>query len=159
MTCCVENKTVRVICIGNRYVDIDSLGPQVYDCLKQRPSPGGIEVVEGGLAGLNLLGLVENARRVVFVDSVSGFGNNGSVMVLNHKEIAESSDAGYGHSGGLGYLLKILPSVCEGALPEIFVVGTEGPADEIMVGRVADICLEVARQGHGVAGLSGESRK
>ena len=51
---------------------------QVFDRLQEmQPLPAGIELIEGGLAGLNLLPLLERGGRVVFVDAVSGFYRTG----------------------------------------------------------------------------------
>jgi len=72
-----------IICIGNRLMVDDSAGLMVYDQLKQRCLPDTIEVIEGGLMGLNLLPFLERGGRVVFVDNVRGFTRPGSLIVLN----------------------------------------------------------------------------
>ena len=46
---------VRIICVGNRLVAADAAGPQVHDRLAGRPLPPGVELVDGGLQGLDLL--------------------------------------------------------------------------------------------------------
>ena len=73
----------RIVCIGNRYfgVGFDDVGPRVYDALANR-LPQGVEVIDGGLAGLGLLRWFDAAGCLVFVDTVSGFGPAGSVHVL-----------------------------------------------------------------------------
>ena len=58
-----------------------------------------------------------------------------------------SSD--YGHSGGLAYLLRVLPEVAEGELPEVLLVGVEGPADDITIAHAGDTCLKLAMEGPG----------
>ena len=72
----------RIICIGNCYTPDDAAGPKVYDRLLQCALPNDIEVIDGGLAGLNLLRFIDNAERVVFVDNVSGFGQPNEIVVL-----------------------------------------------------------------------------
>src|SRR5512136_1627319 len=107
----------RIICIGNRYAAEDAAGPAVYDHLRRLTLPAGLELIDGGLAGLNLLRYLEGAEQVVFVDSVSGYGDPSRVLILGAKEVAALAGSRYEDSAGLAYLLRVLPEVCEGALP------------------------------------------
>ncbi len=136
----------RIICIGNRFLEMDSSGPAVFELLSQRPLPDGIEVIQGGLAGLDLLPFLEQGGRVVFVDSVRGFAQPDQVVVLKQEDIVpESGVSYYGHGGGLTYLLGVLPLVCEGTLPEeIILVGLEGKCSWETVNQAADLSLSLA---------------
>ena len=136
--------TARIICVGNRFVDGDDTGPQVYDRLSHMALPPDVDIVDGGLLGLNLLRFAEGADRLVFVDSVSGFGREGEVLVLDAMEAADGMAASYGHSCGLAYLLRVLPGVCEGRMPQVLLVGVEGSATEPMISRAADISIKLA---------------
>ncbi len=146
MTTNASGSIARVICVGNRFVDQDDAGPRVYDYLADKPLPPGVEVVEGGLGGLNLLGVMEGAAVVVFVDTISGFADPGEVVVLDGLKEATKMDADFGHSGGLTYLLKVLPEVWEGDPPRVLVVGMEGAADESAIELLAETSLRVADQ-------------
>lgn len=137
----------RIICIGNRYVNGDAGGSAVHDLLIEGTLPDDVEVVDGGVAGLNLLSFVEGAERVVFVDSVSGFAEEDSVVVLKTDEVAETAVSGYSHSAGLPYLLRILPEVCAGAFPQIHIVGIEGVPGRNTVARAAETALDLACHG------------
>jgi Ni,Fe-hydrogenase maturation factor len=44
----VSAVTKRIICIGNRHVAGDAAGPQVYERLRERALPPGVELVDGG---------------------------------------------------------------------------------------------------------------
>lgn len=136
--------TSRIICIGNRYWDADCAGALVHDRLAGRDLPAGAEIVDGGLAGLGLLGLVEDADRVIFVDQIIGFAEPPGVVVLAPGVVSESGTAKYGHSAGLAYLLSVLPLVCTTSLPEIAIVGIEGQPDAGALDRAADLALELA---------------
>jgi hydrogenase maturation protease len=112
-----------------------------------------VDVVDGGLAGLDLLRYVEGAKRVVFVDAVSGFARSGEVIALPAGDVAHAGPAWYDHAAGLTYLLRLLPDVCEGTIPEIFVVGIEGNADDDTIAAAADVSLRIAvRQEGAVSG-------
>lgn len=140
-----------VICIGNRLAAEDALGCRVYD----RLTAGGfaatvaqedIDVIDGGLGGLDLIRAVEGRRRVVFVDALAGVGAEGDILVLDRAEVAAFA-GGYGHGAGLPYLLHMLPQVCDAPLPEIALVGAEGQIDEAGLAALAQRSLEIVLHG------------
>ena len=147
---------IRIICIGNRYLDLDASGPMVFDYLADEKVPEHIEVIDGGLAGLNLLGLVDGARRVVFVDAVSGYGDD--VVVLGPEDLPLPEKV-YDHAAGLPYLIHVLHDVCNEVPPEIFLVGIEGKPGAYTVARAARLCVEIARDGMSASGASVSMRR
>jgi hydrogenase maturation protease len=143
-----------IICIGNRFVEEDAAGLLVFDRLREMQSlPDGIELIEGGLAGLNLLPLLEQGGRVVFIDAVRGFAGAGEIVLLDQREIHNiESRPHFDHGAGLPYVLAVLPKVCEGILPEeIFLLGLEGVCSVKTIERAARLSIAVAA--HGLKGL------
>jgi hydrogenase maturation protease len=146
----------RIICIGNRYISEDAAGPKVYKRLLRYTLPDDVEVIDGGLAGLDLLRFVEGAEQVVFVDSVSGFGQSNSgkqdanckIVVLDAANIASVAANRYDHAAGLAYLLHVLPEVCDSPVPPIVLVGIEGHPDERVTDTAASLALEIAVEGN-----------
>lgn len=136
-------KSSAIICLGNRFVEGDDLGCRVFDHLADAPRPAGIDVIDGGLCGLDLLSLMEDRPRVVFADAVSGMAQAGEIVVLERQAVAAYA-RNYGHGAGLPYLLGMLPLACRTPLPQVTLVGAEGPADEATVRTVAARCLEIA---------------
>lgn len=49
----------RIICVGNSLVAADSVGLHVFDELRSRNGTDSLEVINGGLGGLNLLPFFE----------------------------------------------------------------------------------------------------
>jgi hydrogenase maturation protease len=141
------NTQKKIICVGNRFKPEDSAGLMVYDQLISDGLPGDIEVIDGGLAGLNLLRFMHGTDRVVFIDAVNGFKPSGGVIVLDAEKASRHTDTIFGHSAGLAYCLKVLPEVHDGKLPEIFVVGIEGITDPDIILKAAEISLKIASQG------------
>ncbi len=145
----------RIICIGNRYILEDAAGPKVYERLRHCLLPHDIEVIDGGLAGLNLLRFVEGAEQVVFVDSVSGFGQpnpagrdvSSQIVVLEAADVTAAVESKYDHAAGLAYLWQVLPQVCEGNVPHILLVGIEGYPDEKIVDEAATLALQIVVEG------------
>ena len=139
-----------IICIGNRFVEEDDAACLVFDILrKMLPLPAGVELVEGGMAGLNLLPFLERGGRVVFVDAVRGFTETGGLVVLSEEQIAQSSiSSHYGHDAGLGYLLSVLPRVYDGELPEeIVLLGLEGRCQGETLKKAARLSVDIAVHG------------
>ena len=81
----------RILCIGNRFVSGDDFGPRVYDTLAGMTRPADIEIVDGGLAGLNLLRYLEDGLPIVFVDALSGFAPTGEITVIDGADIARQA--------------------------------------------------------------------
>lgn len=129
----------RIVCIGNCLLARDAAGPLVYQALRARELPVGVELVDGGLAGLDLLRLVDGVEQVVFVDAVEGRGQPGQVLVLGPDALADA--VGYGHGAGLPALLAVLPQVCQRPLPQVTLVGLEAPFDAAAVDEAATLSL------------------
>lgn len=140
----------RILCIGNRYRADDDYGPQVFDRLCGISLPDGVELVDGGLAGIDLLRFFEYCPRVVVVDTVSGFTGTGEVVVLSADTVAALAEPQGGHAAGLPWLLRMLPQVLETPPPDIAIVGVEeGPALAPQVrarvlDRAADLSVRLA---------------
>lgn len=133
---------IRIICIGNRYLEQDAAGPKVFDALSRLPLPEGVDVVDGGTAGLNLLGLVDGAERVIFVDAVAGYLPASGVTVIEASEMPPP-EALYDHGAGLPYLLNVIPQACDRAPSSMFIVGIEGAPDHGLIEEAAhtSLCL------------------
>ena len=109
--------------------------------------PGGVELIDGGLAGLDLIRFIEGANRVVFVDSIIDFEFPGKLNIFSASEIAELAGNEFGHDAGLPYLLKILPQVIDGEIPEIILLGIEGIPNHEILEKAANLALTYALSG------------
>lgn len=132
----------RIICVGNRYLRSDAAGPRVYDYLAAQELPREVEVIDGGLAGLNLLGLVDGCSCVVFVDSLEGFSPHPDVFVLQASEVPPAPVL-YDHGAGIEYLFTMIPRVCDHAPQDLFLVGIEGSLDDQLIARAAEASLRL----------------
>lgn len=134
----------RIICIGNRYVDEDSAGPRVYDLLtrgKHRPSD--VEIIDGGLGGINLIPFFESCKKVILVDQIMRDGISDGIEVMDAADVSETADNHFSHSAGTEYLLRILLKSCESELPEIAIVGISGNPDDGMIRQAAELALKM----------------
>jgi hydrogenase maturation protease len=133
-----------ILCAGNRYCVEDSFGPLVYDFLSQNDHPSAINIIDAGLAGLDLLHHFENSDRVVVVDSVSGFGTPGELSCISYDELSNCETIEYGHSAGLHYLLLCLPALGLISKVEVILIGFNGIATTSITAAAASLALENA---------------
>lgn len=132
----------RIVCVGNRLITEDAIGILVYHELRSRLCGDHLEIINGGLGGINLLPWFEGCRKVVLVDRVFGFGQPGAVMHLDLETICKNGQEAYSHSGGLIYLLKSLPFLMIDPMPVVCMIGIEGAGGRETVRRAADLALE-----------------
>ncbi|MGB5232171.1 MAG: hydrogenase maturation protease [Desulfoprunum sp.] len=138
----------RIICIGNPFIAADAAGPMVHDILAGRSLPAAVELVDGGLAGLRLLPLLEGCDQVIVVDAVEGFRDEPGIVILDPAALPPVP-VDYGHQAGLAYLLQAAPHVLDPPLPAIVVVGIEGPATDAICREAARICLDTVGSASG----------
>lgn len=135
---------IRILCIGNRYYRPDSGGPQVYDILYGIKLPPTVELIDGGLNGLNLLRWLEDVDSVIFVDSVDGFLPGGGVVIVEDPVFDLECSESHGPNFGLGYLLRAAPFALDSAMPRMYLVGIEGRPDSRLCKQAAEKCLQLA---------------
>ncbi|MEO5347117.1 MAG: hydrogenase maturation protease [Magnetococcus sp. YQC-9] len=132
-----------IICVGNRFMAEDDTGLRVFELFSGIPLPDGVELVDGGLGGLNLLSLLEGRTEVIFVDTLDvSMTAIGEVIVLDGREVAALAES-YGHAAGLPYLLHMLPLVCPPPWPRCRVVGTAAPATRESLLAIVRTTLEL----------------
>lgn len=137
----------RIVCVGNRYHPEDVAGPLIYDYLQTIARSPDIEVIDGGVAGLDLLRFVESAERVVFVDGLAGPSAAERVVVLTADEVAAGAPDAYDHAAGLPYLLRAWRQLSDGPLPEVLLVGIEGCPGRATIAAAGDLSLSLAACG------------
>lgn len=137
-----------ILCIGNRYLEQDALGPLVFDCLSRIPHlPNNVAILDGALRGIDLLPQLEGLQRVVFVDQLA-INTSETITVLSGEAVAGGWSGHYGHDNGLGYLLACLPYLCAPPGPEVVIVGSSERVSPALVQAVAKRALAEANHGH-----------
>ena len=115
----------RVLCVGHPLLPMDNAGPRLFERLRRRLLPPDVELINGGLQGLNLLRCFENCRRVILIDNVVGYRPTPGVVRLQNEQISTAVNRHHDHTAGLSYLLALLPQLLE-PLPHIDLIGIEG---------------------------------
>jgi len=91
---------VRIICIGNRFYYPDNFGIEIYEALIKN-SYENIEVVEGGVGGMNLALYFEDDAEILLVDL--GIDQK---KILTQDDIKAMKIDEFDHATALLYLLK-----------------------------------------------------
>jgi len=91
---------VRIICIGNRFYYPDNFGIEIYEALMQN-SYEDIEVVEGGVGGMNLALYFDDDAEILLVDL--GIDQK---KILTQDDIKAMEIDEFDHATALLYLLK-----------------------------------------------------
>lgn len=133
----------RIICIGNGFIQGDDFGPRVYARLAGGPLPADTEVIDGGIAGLNLLRFFDGCERLVFVDNLAESLPPDEIVVLEDSQLLDSAGA-YSHASGLGYLVRADRAIRGESRPQIFLVGAAQQATDRAAAAAVERCLHLA---------------
>jgi len=132
----------RIVCIGNKFLQGDDFGSRVYARLIESSLPNTIQVIDGGVAGLNLLSFFDGCERLVFVDSLSDDISPDEVLVLEDDELV-TNETIYSHASGLGYVLQADRAIRKDDPPRIFLVGATRSTEQNIAAAV-DRCVQLA---------------
>jgi len=132
----------RIICIGNPLVPGDAAGPQMFNLLLRESLPQDVQLIDGGTRGLDLLPFFDGARLVLLIDQVENFGLAAGAALICGEELQRVTEKRFDHQTGIGYLLQLLPQICDIAPPEVRMIGIEGCLNEEKI----ELCLRILRQ-------------
>lgn len=112
---------VLVLGVGNILLRDEGIGVHVAQAVQRMPLPKKVEVVDGATAGLDLLDIIAERRKVVVIDAIDGDFPAGAVIRLTAEDLALRD--GVVHSlHGLGLLEVLELSTRLGIAPEETVI-------------------------------------
>lgn len=91
----------KIVCVGNAFAYPDSFGMEIYNQLQTQEIED-LEIVEGGVGGLNLAPHFDTPEPVLIVDHGVGFNKK----ILSTEDIKKIKIDSYNHSNAFIYLLK-----------------------------------------------------
>lgn len=125
---------VTVLGVGNLLLKDDGIGVHLISRLKEESWPEGVELVDGGTAGIDLSPIIESARRLIVVDAVQGGCEPGAIYRLTPEVLRETRDRALSlHQVGFLEAMEIAfwrlgsspPTVIFGVEPEVIDWGLE----------------------------------
>lgn len=143
-----------ILGIGNLLLRDEGVGVHVAKILEEMSLPEGVEVVEGGTLGFDLLGYFEGVEKLVVVDALKGGGEPGSIYKVKPEQLKASKDRPLSlHQ--LGFLEVWEMARLLGFEPEVVIIGVEpkdlgwgmelSPEVESKLQKVVEVVLEEVR--------------
>jgi hydrogenase maturation protease len=84
---------IRVICCGNPFKGDDGVGIEVFRLLEKETFPEHVEIIEGGILGINLLFLFNGCNKIILVDSVIMDKPPGHIQWFTMADVLETKPA------------------------------------------------------------------
>jgi hydrogenase maturation protease len=160
MTSNDDRIAVLVLGLGNLLCCDDGAGVVAVGRLERDFAlPAGVRVVDGGTLGLDLLGLVASAERVILVDAVAGNAPPGTLVRLAGDDVAPAVFERLSvHQIGVADLL-LGAALCDRYPDEVVIVGVVPASTELALGCTPAVAAsldtlvelvvgELARMGH-----------
>jgi hydrogenase maturation protease len=145
-----------ILGLGNPLRGDDGVGCRLIEELAGRELPPGVQVLDGGAAGLELLDLMEGWEGVIIVDAAEMGCRPGEFLRFTPAGVRLASIADYFslHHAGLDEVLALANALSR-TLPEIVIFGVQptevgwgaglSPAVEAALPALADAVLEETR--------------
>lgn len=126
-------RPILVLGLGNILLRDEGVGVRVIEALASHPLPADVELCDGATAGLGLLDVLADRRKVIVVDALAGDRPPGTVLRLTRDDLAEPAAVLSVHEFGLletlaaARLLGLEPDdvVVFGVRPEAVEYGLE----------------------------------
>ncbi len=128
----MDGRRILVLGVGNKLMRDDGIGVWAVQALcGAHHIPAHVQVVDGGVAGLRLLGEIAQADYLLIVDAVKGGGPPGSIYCLEPEKLpARQGPFFSAHEVGITELLSTLEFA--GKLPKTRIIGVEPLETEVV---------------------------
>jgi hydrogenase maturation protease len=120
-------KKILVLGVGNTLLKDEGIGVRVAEKMMKMELPPDVEVLDGGVKGLDLLYCIEDRERVIVIDAVKAGAPPGTLFRFTDKDLAGKK--GILRSGhGIDFSDVVNMATLMGNKPDIVFLGIE-PAD------------------------------
>ena len=119
----MENNKITIIGIGNLILMDEGVGVHAVRKLEEMHLPS-IEVIDGGTATMELLAVIQEAKRIIFIDAVKGGGEPGTIYRITPDDLHEGTENALSiHQVGILDVLDMAKQL--GGNPEVVIIGVE----------------------------------
>lgn len=116
-------KKIVVAGLGNILLKDEGAGVYVIRKLMELSFPERVELVDGGVASMGLLPLIESAEKIIVIDTLKTDDEPGSIYRLTDKELEYGSDARRVSLHQLTFTETLKIASYLGAKPEVVIFG------------------------------------
>ena len=86
----MNTEHVMIMGVGNILLSDEGFGIRVVEALQQRYDfPDNVSVIDGGVLGINLMGVIAEADQLIVVDVIRNKGNPGDLYRIDEKDVPE----------------------------------------------------------------------
>ena len=147
-----EGKGVLVLGLGNYLLSDEGVGVHVANELLRMSLPAGVEVIDGGTGGFELLRHAHGKRKVIIIDCLNAVAPAGTIARLELDELESHVVRQFSpHQGGVHDLVAFLRALSPA--PEVLVYGIVpavadsfstdlSPAVQAQIPRLISLVLE-----------------
>ncbi len=117
-----------ILGIGNILLRDEGVGVRVIEAMHGLPLPEGVEILDGGTSGADLVDAVAGRRKVIVVDAVKADAEPGTVLRFSDKDLIARTEGTFSlHEFGLLETLQAAAHL-DCAPREVVIYGVQ-PAD------------------------------
>lgn len=123
-----DEKPARVLIlgIGNLLLSDEGVGVHAVRCLSLQELPPGVEILDGGTSGADLIDHLEGRAKVIVIDAASGEGPPGTIFRCEARDLIEQNESLSLHEFGLADSLHMAEAL--GCAPQRVIVLGVKPA-------------------------------
>jgi len=146
----LSKKTKLILGCGNLLLQDEGVGVHLIEYLQDKPLPPGVELLDGGTAGFDLITPIQQAEKVVIIDAVKAGGTPGQIYSFSPDDFeTDTSPKTSLHGIGLKDIFQMMRKL--GPLPKITIIGIEpksidfnlelSPELKLLLPKIADLAL------------------
>lgn len=118
------NKKILILGVGNLILRDEGVGVHAVRELEKRDLPAHVEVIDGGTYLMDLLGVIQEAERIIVIDALKGGGEPGTIYRVKPDDLmAEGERTLSLHQVGLLDVLGMVKQL--GGDPHAVIIGVE----------------------------------
>lgn len=126
---------VLILAVGNLLMGDEGVGVHILRALEHEPHVPGARLLDGGVAGINLLEDIQRVRAVIMIDATRDGRPAGTVTLLRPRTVGAIPQGLSAHDFGLKDLFAAAALL--GSMPEVHLF-------TISVEEVKPMCLELS---------------
>ena len=121
----MNTEHVMILGVGNILLSDEGFGIRVVEALNARYDfPDNVSVIDGGVLGINLMGVISEADQLIVVDVIRNKGNPGDLYRIEGKDIPERIRA-KNSLHQIDFLESLTLCQALDKVPETVIVGVE----------------------------------
>lgn len=121
-----EVPPILVLGVGNFLMKDEGVGVHAVQQLLHMPFPPSVEIIDGGTAGIDLLYLLEERKKVIIIDAIQADEPPGTIFRLTPDDIGSVAQGKHFslHQPGVADLLRIAQAIGQ-SIPEVVILAVQ----------------------------------